>query len=179
VDLTPFAHGVPLGQLASVAVYCSDVRCGWAERPEWAGKAHGPGCQHHKQLRGDDDLLILGEWTERLSQAAQVPSGPPDGCVCSRCGGFAIRRLSVVELRYWCAAHEVYEAGKDIAACEQHLAGVCDPRRELEPCDRALRSFTRIGVVLGRYEDEPALAEYVKDLRVRHEALTRRADTGL
>jgi hypothetical protein len=73
----------------------------------------------------------------------------------------------------------VYQASEDIAACEQHLAGVCQPGRELALCDRALRSFTRTGVVLGRYEDEPALAEYVKDLRVRHEALASRADIGL
>jgi hypothetical protein len=179
VDLTPFEHDVPLGQLATIPVYCSDARRRWEARRPWDGKAHGPGCQHHKQLHGDDDLLTLGEWVERLSDAAGESSWPCEPCGCSRCGGFAIRRLDNVQLGYWRAVHEVYQAAKAIEACEQHLAGTCEPGRECEQCDRALLAFARIGVVLDRYQAEPALAEYVKDLRVRHEALARRADMRL
>jgi hypothetical protein len=172
VDLTPFEEGVPLGQLATVPVYRSDAE--WAARSPWAGKPHGPGCQHHKHLRGDDDLLTLGGWIGRLSAAGQESSRSREVCVCSRCGGFAIHRLNTVQLRYWRAVHEVYQAAKAIDACEQHLAGGCEPGRELDRCDQALQAFPRLGVVLDRYEDEPDLAEYVKELRVRYEALARR-----
>jgi hypothetical protein len=175
VDLTPFEGGVPLGHLATVPVYCSDVR------RQWASKPHGPGCQHHKNLRGDDDLLTLGEWVGRLSAAAQKSSWSREVCVCSRCGGFAIRRLNTVQLRYWRVVHEVYQAAKVIAGHEQHRTDVSEPDRELERRDRAraLQTFTDVGVALERYEDESALAEYVKDLRVRHEALARRAGMRL
>jgi hypothetical protein len=176
VDLTPFADGVPLGQLAMVGVYSSDARRQREARSPLASKPHGPGCQHHKNLRGDDDQLTLAEWVERLSAATGESSRSPDVCVCSRCGGFAIHRLNTVQLRYWRAVHQVYEAKKAIAERERHLAGACEPTREPERGDRAraTRTFTDVGVVLDRYEDEPALAEYVKDLRVRHEALARR-----
>jgi hypothetical protein len=179
VDLTPFRDGVPLGQLAAIPVYCSDVRRQWTARRQWEGKAHGPGCQHHKNLRGDDDLLTLGEWVELSTAVAVQPSWSRDACVCGRCGGFAVRRMDAVQLRYWRAVHEVYQTSKAIETCEQHLAGACEPGREPEGCDRALQAFSRFGVVLDRYEDEPALAEYVKDLRGRHEALARRPDMRL
>ena len=68
----------------------------------------------------------------------------------------------------------MHEATKAIETCEQHLAGGCEPGRELDRCDQALQAFPRLGVVLDRYEDEPDLAEYVKELRVRYEALARR-----
>jgi hypothetical protein len=181
VNLTPFADDVPLGQLATVGVYCSDVRRQREAGSPLGSKAHGPGCHHHKHLRGDDDLLTLGEWVERLSAVAGESSRLPGVCVCSRCGGFAIRRLNTFQLRYWRAVHQVYEAKKAIAERERHLAGACEPTREPERGDRAraTRTFTDVGVVLNRYDDEPALAEYVKDLRVRHEALARRADMRL
>jgi hypothetical protein len=181
VDLTPFEGGVPLGQLATVPVYCGDLRRQWAARSPWAGKPHGPGCQHHKNLRSDDDLLTLSEWIGRLSAAAQESSWSREVCVCSRCGGFAIRRLSVAELRYWRAVHEVYQASKAIEEHEQHLAGACEPGRDSDCCDRtsALQPLRQVGAVLDSYEDDPALAEYVKDLRVRHEAVARRAGMRL
>ncbi|GAA1810694.1 hypothetical protein HC028_19385 [Planosporangium flavigriseum] len=169
VDLTPFDHGVPLGQLTTTPVYRSDAR----HRGE--GKAHAPGCQHHKQLRSDDDRCTLGEWVERRSAAAGESVSSRESCLCGRCGGFAVRRLDSAQLGYWRAAHEVYEATRTLDACEQHLAGACEPGQNLERCDRALQTFTRLGVVLDRYPDEPALAEYVKDLRVRHETLARRS----
>jgi hypothetical protein len=195
VDLTPFADGVPLGRLATVPVYCSDARRQWADREPCVSKAHGPGCRHHKNLRGDDDLLTLGEWVERLSAAAREPLRPRDVCVCSRCGGFAVHRLNTVQLGYWRAAHQVYGANRAIAAREQHLAGASEPTREPERGDRepergdrepeggdrapALRTFADVGVMLDRFDDEPALAEYVKDLRVRYEVLARQVGVRL
>jgi hypothetical protein len=128
VDLTPFADGAPLGQLTTVGVYCSDTRRQWTAGSQWASKPHGPGCQHLRNLRGDDDLLALGEWVEPLSAAGES-AWSRDAGVCSSCGGFAIRRLDVAELYYWRAVHEVYEATKAIETCEQHLAGVCEPGR--------------------------------------------------
>src|SRR5258706_15249594 len=59
VGLKPFDGGVPLGPLAAVQVYSSNAL------GRRAGKAHGPGCQHHRELCGDDDLVTLEEWMRR------------------------------------------------------------------------------------------------------------------
>jgi hypothetical protein len=102
-------------------------------------------------------------------------------CVCSKCGGFAIHRLNTVQLRYWRAVHEVYPASKAIEEHEQHLAGGCESGRDSDRCDRtsALQPLRRVGAVLDSYEDDPALTEYVKDLRGRHEGLARSAGMRL
>jgi hypothetical protein len=184
VDLTPFVDGVPLGPLATIGVYSSDARQ-WEASSQWTSRPHGPSCQHHKNLRGDDDLLALGEWVKQLSTATGSRSGSRESGVCSRCGGFAIRRLTVAELRYWRAAHEVYQVAKAVEEYEQHLAGTPEPGRELTRGDRAraLRTLTDVGVVLDSYldsyDDDPALPEYVSELRIRHEALARRAGVRL
>jgi hypothetical protein len=86
VDLTPFADGAPLGQLTTVGVYCSDTRRQWTARSQWASKPHGPGCQHHRNLRGDDDLLALGEWIEPLSAAGDLPGRATRACVAAAAG---------------------------------------------------------------------------------------------
>jgi hypothetical protein len=178
VDLTPFEDGVPLGQLALVPVYCSDARRQWAPSSQWASKPHGPGCRHHRYLRRDEDLLTLGEWLKRLSAAAGEPSWSRDSCACSRCGGFALRRLDAMQLRYWRAVHEVYQAKRAVEEHEQHPAGAPVPDRDSQDSARmpALHILRQVGVVLNSYEDEPALAGYVKELRVRSEGLARRAE---
>ncbi|MGC9671562.1 hypothetical protein ACNTMW_34105 [Planosporangium sp. 12N6] len=137
VDLTPFQHGVPLVALATIPVYCSDVCRQWTDRRPWQAKAHGPGCLHHKHLRGDDDLLALGEWVEQLTAAAARPSWLPDACVCGRCGGFAIRRMDAAHLRYWRSAHQAYQAGDAIGTCPRHPAAGCESDPDRQPGDPA------------------------------------------
>lgn len=171
MSLEAFRNGVPLGQLAAVPVYTSDAL------GQSTAKAHGPGCQHHRELRGDDGLLTLDEWIGRLGE----PGSSCGSCVCSRCGGFAMRRLGMVELRYWGAVHEVDEARTVIEEYEQYSCPVSRLGRwsQYRDVSDALPILADVRAVLDRYEDEPVLSEYVKDLRIRYEDLVRRARLGL
>ncbi|MEU0195835.1 hypothetical protein ABZ250_39465 [Streptomyces afghaniensis] len=110
LDLEPFApdtgsewqrgSGLPLGTLARVQVYSSDAF------GAYQGRAHSPGCTHRRPENGvyhDDDLVSL----ERLI-------GNDSFDPCSKCGGYAVRRLSEDQVAYYRAAHRLHDLAQKV-----------------------------------------------------------------
>ncbi|MEU0122221.1 hypothetical protein ABZ114_11085 [Streptomyces albidoflavus] len=92
--------GLPLGVLASVQLYTTDA----AGRFE--GRAHSPGCQHQGRDRGLSryyDLVTV----EQLLGAERIDP-------CSKCGGYAPRRLSTTQVAYYRAAHRVHDLAQQV-----------------------------------------------------------------
>ncbi|MFI9616794.1 hypothetical protein ACIHCM_34810 [Streptomyces sp. NPDC052023] len=111
LDLEPFASdtgsgwqrgsGLPLGTLAGVQVYTSDAF------GAYEGRAHSPGCTHRRPEDGlyhDDDLVPL----ERLI-------GNESFDPCSKCGGYAVRRLSEHQVAYYRAAHRLHDLAQTVS----------------------------------------------------------------
>jgi hypothetical protein len=105
LDLQPFApdtekgwhrgSGLPLGVLAAVQAYTTDAQ------GLYQGRAHSPGCTHRRADRGihcDDDLVTI----EELRTYEHFDP-------CSKCGGYAIRRLTDTQLAYYQAAHQLHD----------------------------------------------------------------------
>jgi hypothetical protein len=172
VNLDAFLGGVPLGPVEDLPVYSSDAF------GRWSGKAHAPGwCAHHEDLRADDDLLLLVDWLERLREVDSSPrhwsfSSP----LCSKCGGFAIRRLTDEQQRYWHRVHELFTAANIVDRHDRYPAGaswlVAKPGRE--DWQRAACELDQVESMLSSPGDDPCLATYVEKLRARHEPLSRR-----
>ncbi|WP_159395221.1 hypothetical protein [Streptomyces albireticuli] len=86
--------GIPLGVLAGVQIYTTNAD------PRLEGKGHSPLCRHSRE-RGvveDDDLLTAGDLLAR-----------DDFDWCSKCGGYAARRLTDTQLSYYRAAHRLHD----------------------------------------------------------------------
>ncbi|MBZ9645022.1 hypothetical protein [Streptomyces sp. PSKA30] len=112
LDLHPFepdsdagwrrGTGLPLGVLAPVQVYTSDAAS------QYQGRAHSPGCAHRRPEHGvghDDDLVTLEELL-----------GCKDFDPCSKCGGYAIRRLNQEQVAYYRAAHRLHDLAQRVHA---------------------------------------------------------------
>ncbi|MGY4929410.1 hypothetical protein [Streptomyces sp. 900105755] len=119
LDLQPFepdtetgwrrGSGLPLGVLAQAQVYTSDA----AGRYE--GRAHSPGCAHRRPEHGvgrDDDLVTLEELM-----------GSKDFDPCSKCGGYAIRRLDHDQVTYYRAAHRLHHLARHVHAVARKDGG--------------------------------------------------------
>ncbi|MBW5259289.1 hypothetical protein [Streptomyces poriferorum] len=101
LDLEPFepasdtgsGSDLPLGVLAPVQVYTTDAA------GQYQGRAHSPACRHLRDLEvaSDDDLVTI----EQLLQNTRFDP-------CSKCGGYAIRRLSETQVSYYRAAHRLH-----------------------------------------------------------------------
>ncbi|WP_052808508.1 hypothetical protein [Streptomyces cyaneogriseus] len=104
LDLEPFASdpdddwpggsGLPLGVLASVQAYTTDAS------GRYQGRAHSPGCAHRRPYGGvdrQDDMVTIDEL---LDNRRFDP--------CSKCGGYAVRRLSEAQVAYYRAAHRLH-----------------------------------------------------------------------
>lgn len=69
-------------------------------------RAHSPGCQHQGRDRGLSryyDLVTV----EQLLGAEQFDP-------CSKCGGYATRRLSTTQVDYYRAAHRVHDLAQQV-----------------------------------------------------------------
>ncbi|MEU5980093.1 hypothetical protein [Streptomyces sp. NPDC047315] len=103
-DLEPFASddnedwpegsGLPLGVLASVQVYTTDAF------GRFQGRAHSPGCAHRRPYTGVDRQDEKASIEELLRAKGFDP--------CSKCGGYAVRRLSDAQVAYYRAAHRLH-----------------------------------------------------------------------
>ncbi|GAA1294140.1 hypothetical protein GCM10009634_48090 [Saccharothrix xinjiangensis] len=112
LDLTPFrslqeqgtrrrsALGLPLAVLAHVQLYTTNYR------PEYYGKGHSPYCSHARR----QDSLDMGY--DLLSVAELLVLEQPDWC--GKCGGYAVRRLDDVQLRYYRSAHRLLEISEQL-----------------------------------------------------------------
>ncbi|MFJ3435365.1 hypothetical protein ACIPMU_17605 [Streptomyces cyaneofuscatus] len=108
-DLQPFrkpsadrwrgGSDIPLGPLSDVQVYASNAD------PRYEGKGHSPLCRHTRE-RGvvdDDDLLTVTDLVVR-----------DDFDWCSKCGGYAMRRLTDLQLSYYRAAHRLHDIAEQL-----------------------------------------------------------------
>ncbi|MFF1505465.1 hypothetical protein ACFVZR_37915 [Streptomyces sp. NPDC058316] len=104
LDLEPFASvgdeywadgsGLPLGVLASVQAYTTDASC------RFQGRTHSPGCAHRRPYAGVD------RQDEKVTIAELLHNKSFDPC--SKCGGYAVRRLSDTQVAYYRAAHRLH-----------------------------------------------------------------------
>ncbi|MER7315149.1 MULTISPECIES: hypothetical protein [Streptomyces] len=81
--------------------------------------AHSPGCQHQRGDRGltwNYDLVTV----EEMVRAEEFDP-------CSKCGGYATRRLTEAQVAYYRAAHRVHEIADRVrwAAGNRERAGDC------------------------------------------------------
>ncbi|MET9183545.1 hypothetical protein ABZX88_35850 [Kitasatospora aureofaciens] len=111
LDLEPFepatgdrrrrGSGIPLGVLADVQIYTTNAN------PRIQGKGHSPLCRHSNErgVADDDDLLAPADLLGREDL---------DYHWCSKCGGYAVRRLTDTQLSYYRAAHRLHEIAQDL-----------------------------------------------------------------
>ncbi|MGW0844603.1 hypothetical protein ACWD26_31600 [Streptomyces sp. NPDC002787] len=104
LDLVPFRQpgsdrwrsgsGLPLGPLAAVQLYTTNAN------PLIEGKGHSPLCRHAREraVVAGDELLTVADLMART-----------DFDWCSKCGGYAIRRLTDSQLSYYRAAHRLHD----------------------------------------------------------------------
>jgi hypothetical protein len=110
LDLEPFepvsdgawrsGSGLPLGVLARVQLYTTDAT------GDFQGRAHSPHCAHQRHdggLTRDYDLTTV----EGMLHAERFDP-------CSKCGGYATRRLTEAQLAYYRAAHQVHDTARRI-----------------------------------------------------------------
>ncbi|GAB3972360.1 hypothetical protein GCM10029978_049300 [Actinoallomurus acanthiterrae] len=149
VDLAPFRPedaierwergiGVPLGVLADVQVYTTNAD------PAVAGKGHSPYCGHirDRAITSDYDRIALADLLAR-----------DDFDWCGKCGGYAVRRFTDVQLDYYRSAHRLYEIHQRLHGnqswSEHRLPDVSTITSELEDLRRwqpgAAKSYWRRG----------------------------------
>ncbi len=97
----------PLGALAEVQVYATDPHGQCAG--QWRGKSHGL-CQHQHELSpASHERLTLEEFLP-LHQEDPGNLPYPGSGWCSRCGGYALRRLTDEQFSYYLHAVRQAEA---------------------------------------------------------------------
>ncbi|MER7728932.1 hypothetical protein [Streptomyces sp. NPDC096323] len=104
----PGTPPLPLGVLADVQVYTTDAA------GQYQGRAHSPGCAHRRPMRGlscDDERVTV---EELLGNRGFDP--------CSKCGGYAVRRLSGDQVAYYRAAHRLHKLAQVARAAVRHSA---------------------------------------------------------
>ncbi|MFF2546227.1 hypothetical protein ACFVUY_27160 [Kitasatospora sp. NPDC058063] len=110
LDLEPFeapddstwrrsGSGIPLGVLAQAEVYAVNAD------PRYQGKGHSPFCSHVRErgVIADDDLLTIADLL-----------GDTKFDWCSKCGGYAIRRLTDTQLAHYRAAHRLHDIARQL-----------------------------------------------------------------
>ncbi|MFD9737673.1 hypothetical protein [Umezawaea sp. NPDC059074] len=151
LDLTPFKPrleqephrgsglDLPLAVLAHVQLYTTNYR------PDYYGKGHSPYCSHaHRQDRLDTsyDLLSVAELL-RLEKTDW----------CGKCGGYAVRRLDDVQLRYYRSAHQLLWISEQLDR-RRERDDVDDLHTELDDvADIRLRSVRDYGVDVQEWQE--------------------------
>lgn len=104
----PCVTPLPLGVLAHVQVYTTDAT------GQYQGRAHSPGCAHRRPMRGlscDDERVTV---EELLGNKGFDP--------CSKCGGYAVRRLTDNQVSYYRAAHRLHKLARSTRAAARRGA---------------------------------------------------------
>lgn len=104
LDLQPFKQvtddrfhsgsGLPLAVLARVQLYTTDAT------GHYQGRAHSPACAHQRHDRGLTRHYDLTTVDEILRAKRFDP--------CSKCGGYATRRLTEAQVAYYRTAHQLH-----------------------------------------------------------------------
>ncbi|MFD8383058.1 hypothetical protein ACFV2X_31865 [Streptomyces sp. NPDC059679] len=115
LDLAPFRQpgadrwrsgsGVPLGSLAVAQIYATNAD------PGIEGKGHSPLCRHagERGVAASDDLLTIVDLLAR-----------DDFDWCSKCGGYAVRRLTDTQVSYYRAAHRLHDLARQLGDDSRH-----------------------------------------------------------
>ncbi|MFB6517630.1 hypothetical protein [Streptomyces sp. NPDC056401] len=121
LDLSPFrplstdrwrsGSDLSLGVLGQAQIYATN------SDPKFEGKGHSPLCRHTRDrgLAASDDLLTVADLLAR-----------DDWDWCSKCGGYAVRRLTDTQLSYYRAAHRLHDIAGQLADERAHRVPV-DP----------------------------------------------------
>ena len=163
----PFLRGVPVGPLSGVQVYSTDAF------DRYQGKAHAPGgCQHAERLGRYDDLLTFEEWVPLVAAYSELGWSNP---LCSKCGGFSMRKLTVEQGAYLARAFELGDLAHLVGWHERQQRAGADrsaPGRD----DLAIRreELSDLRRRLDATATEPAARDYVSELGGRIEVLQRR-----
>ena len=178
VDLLPFRPrddwpyhsglGLPLGVLAHIQVYAKNADL------QTMGKGHAPFCQHDqgKTLDTDYDLMTLAE-------AMQFPAEE----WCSKCGGYALRRFSKIQVAYYRAAHILLGAAESL---DQELQGRGGSQADLDAITEQLAEVSPWGNTYSGpldSDDAETVATVIQDLKAKAQTINRyrqdgRPDTG-
>jgi hypothetical protein len=155
--------GLPLGILANIHVYAknADMRT--------MGKGHAPFCQHDqgRTLDGDYDLLTLAE-------AMQFPEEE----WCSKCGGYALRRFSKIQVAYYRAAHLLLEVAESL---DQELRGHGGREADLDAITERLTEVSSWGrSYSGPLSSDEAgnVATVIRDLKAKAQTINRYRQDG-
>ncbi|WP_157252721.1 hypothetical protein [Nonomuraea typhae] len=166
LDLTPFRTtesrrtgrpglGLPLGILGNVQIYTSN------SDPDY-GKGHAAACRHVRDgglaLHPDDDLITITE----------LADGRFDWC--SKCGGYAVRRLTDAQLAHYRAAHRLEDINDEINSL---MAG---RRADNDAIARRLAEFDEELTRLADWEPDPAQRLYREQDRWRQVVLHVKED---
>lgn len=169
----PFTNCVPAGPLGSMQVYTTDAQ------GIYAGKAHAPGhCQHAERIGAQADLLTFADWLPVLKQDSDSAKHMyTQSRLCSKCGGFAVRRISSPGRLYLDAARQVWSRAQDVERLERARAGVTwqtEPVNESQ-WDASLQTLDHITLELAAVAAaEDGLREYCQGLADRVEVQRRR-----
>ncbi|MEU9026800.1 hypothetical protein AB0D46_04525 [Streptomyces sp. NPDC048383] len=162
LDLSPFrppsadrwrsGSDLPLGVLGQAQIYATN------SDPKFEGKGHSPLCRHTRDrgLATSDDLLALADLLAR-----------DDWDWCSKCGGYAVRRLTDTQLSYYRAAHRLHDIAGQLDDERTHRVPV-DPDALLKRLDE-LADWEPGGHEACDWDGSWRWYEVIRDLRRRAE----------
>jgi hypothetical protein len=169
LDVTPFLApgvesprlrtglGLPLSLLAPVQLYTTNLDPAY-------GKGHSPYCSHSRGrhfVGANHDLFTLADLVRK-----------PDLDWCSKCGGYAVRRLNDAQLTYYGLAGELLDVRERINGWERSLG-----YRELNR-DHVAELVSKLDELEKRQPDEEA-RRYDSDSERWRQAVSEVRDEAL
>jgi hypothetical protein len=155
--------GLPLGVLANIQVYTknADLRT--------MGKGHAPFCQHNQSRTLDSDYDLL-----TLAETMQFPREE----WCSKCGGYALRRFSKIQVAYYRAAHILLGAAVGL---DQELCGHGGREADLDVIAERLTEVSSWGRSYSgplSSDDADNVAAVIQDLKAKAQTISRYRQDG-
>jgi hypothetical protein len=173
VDLLPFRPrddwpcysglGLPLGVLADIQVYSKNAD------PRTMGKAHAPFCQHDHGVTLDTNYDLM-----TLTEAMQFPEEE----WCSKCGGYALRRFSKIQVAYYRVAHILLRAADSL---DQELRGHGGHQADLEVITERLTELSPWGRSYHGPldpDDAETVAAVIRDLKAKAQTINSYRQDG-
>jgi len=160
--------GLPLGPLADLQVYGSNLN------GQWQGMSHTLGCQHRGHRRTDrftDDDQMMPLW-----QYVHIGRGNR----CSKCGGRSVRRPTVLQLTYYKDMEALSDALKEVSIAVRGKRQRFSHRLKDEQSAEITTTLKRIEDTWCRrgYIDHLSLAEKERLTDLIEETRTRIGDIG-
>jgi hypothetical protein len=155
--------GLPLGVLAETQVYSKNAD------PRTMGKAHAPFCQHDHGVTLDTNYDLM-----TLTEAMQLPE---EECR-SKCGGYALRRFSKIQVAYYRAAHILPGAAESL---DQELRRHRDQQADLDVITERLTELSPWGRSYSGPldpDDAETMAAVIRDLKAKVETINCHRQDG-